>query len=123
MTNEKNKTLKDLTPREVLVFIPLLVMIFWMGVYSKPFVSRMEPAVNQFVEQMAYARQALESGTHDNRLGLGPHGPSAPAPRAEFQYGDRYALVKVASGPMRPGSEASASDPVRSAHKPTAEVK
>jgi NADH-quinone oxidoreductase subunit M len=56
VTNEKNAALKDLTPREVLVFLPLLVMIFWMGVYSKPFVDRMEPAVVQFVEQMNSAR-------------------------------------------------------------------
>jgi NADH-quinone oxidoreductase subunit M len=57
VTNEKNHGLKDLSPREVLVFLPLIVMIFWMGVYSKPFVSRMEPAVKQFVEQMT-VRQA-----------------------------------------------------------------
>ncbi|HEX6791757.1 MAG TPA: NADH-quinone oxidoreductase subunit M [Candidatus Krumholzibacteria bacterium] len=61
ITNEKNNALKDLTPREILVFIPLIVMIFWMGVYSKPFVSRMEPAVNQFVTQMTEVRQAMEA--------------------------------------------------------------
>jgi NADH-quinone oxidoreductase subunit M len=60
VTNEKNSKLKDLTPREILVFIPLLVMIFWMGVYSKPFVQRMEPAVNQFVTQMTDVRQAMQ---------------------------------------------------------------
>jgi NADH-quinone oxidoreductase subunit M len=60
-TNEKNASLKDLNPREIFVFIPLLVMIFWMGVYSKPFVSRMEPAVNQFVEQMKTYRTSMEA--------------------------------------------------------------
>ena len=60
ITNEKNNKLKDLNLREILVFIPLLVMIFWMGVYSKPFVSRMEPAVTQFVTQMTSVRQAME---------------------------------------------------------------
>jgi NADH-quinone oxidoreductase subunit M len=61
VTNEKNASLKDLNPREIFVFIPLLVMIFWMGVYSKPFVSRMEPAVNQFVEQMKTYRTSMEA--------------------------------------------------------------
>jgi NADH:ubiquinone oxidoreductase subunit 4 (subunit M) len=42
-----------------MVFIPLLVMIFWMGVYSKPFVERMEPSVNQFVSQMNEVRQTM----------------------------------------------------------------
>jgi NADH-quinone oxidoreductase subunit M len=69
VTNEKNASLKDLNPREIFVFIPLLVMIFWMGVYSKPFVSRMEPAVNQFVEQMKTYRTSMEarSGTVSDR--------------------------------------------------------
>ncbi|HET6349396.1 MAG TPA: NADH-quinone oxidoreductase subunit M [Candidatus Krumholzibacteria bacterium] len=62
VTNEKNSKLKDLTPREVFVFIPLLVMIFWMGAYSKPFVQRMEPSVVQFVEQMNDMRQAMNNG-------------------------------------------------------------
>jgi len=59
VTNEKNAGLKDLTPREVLVFVPILVMIFWMGIYSKPFTERMEPAVTKFVDQMTSVQQAM----------------------------------------------------------------
>jgi len=59
VTNEKNLTLKDLTPREVWVFVPLIVMIFWLGVYSKPFIGRMEPAVNKFVTEMMEVRAAM----------------------------------------------------------------
>jgi NADH-quinone oxidoreductase subunit M len=44
-----NETLKDLTPREIIVFVPILIMIVFMGVYSKPFLSRMEPSVKQFI--------------------------------------------------------------------------
>ncbi len=63
VTNEKNASLKDLSLREGLVFIPLLVMIVWMGVYSKPFTERMEPSITKFVEEMQTVRQAmLESG-------------------------------------------------------------
>jgi NADH:ubiquinone oxidoreductase subunit 4 (chain M) len=61
VTNEKNAKLKDLNLREILVFIPLIVMIFWMGVYSKPFVARIEPSVAQFVGQMNEVRQAMSS--------------------------------------------------------------
>jgi hypothetical protein len=43
------------------VFVPLIAVIFWMGIYSKPFVSRMEPAVTQFVEQMSSYRSAMEA--------------------------------------------------------------
>ena len=72
ITNEKNKTLKDLAPREILVFIPLLIMIFWMGVYSKPFVERMEPSVTHFVEQMNTVRQTMN--TNHDAVGLADTG-------------------------------------------------
>jgi NADH-quinone oxidoreductase subunit M len=68
VTNEKNLTLRDLTPREVLVFLPLVVMIFWLGAYSKPFVQRMEPAVTHFVTQMSEVRQAMDARDADVRV-------------------------------------------------------
>jgi NADH-quinone oxidoreductase subunit M len=81
ITNEKNSKLKDLTPREVLVFVPLLIMIFWMGVYSKPFVDRMEPSVTQFVERMNDVRQAMnEHGEQVGRAAERTSDPVASAP-------------------------------------------
>jgi NADH-quinone oxidoreductase subunit M len=59
VTNEKNNALKDLTPREVFVFIPLIIMIFWLGLASKPIISRMEPAVNKFIADVNQARAAM----------------------------------------------------------------
>jgi NADH-quinone oxidoreductase subunit M len=52
----ENKALTDLTPREIVVFVPLLVMMFVMGVYPRPFLSRMEPSVKAFVERVERAR-------------------------------------------------------------------
>jgi hypothetical protein len=90
VTNEKNLALKDLNTREVLVFLPLIVMIVWLGVYSRPFVSRMEPAVNQFVEQMTSAREAygIREPMETDRTGrTGPVGqqPAAGSPFAPPQ--------------------------------------
>jgi hypothetical protein len=56
---EVNKVLKDLSPREIIVFIPVIVMIVFMGVYSKPFLSRMEPAVKQFVAEVKQGRRDI----------------------------------------------------------------
>jgi len=79
ITNEKNASLKDLSPRELLVFAPLIVMIFWMGVYSKPFVERMEPAVNKFVSQMDATRAAMNGTTFDGAsVQLDPNRETAP---------------------------------------------
>lgn len=49
ITNPANESLKDLNPREKLVLIPLVILIFWIGVYPKPFFERMEPAVKNIV--------------------------------------------------------------------------
>jgi len=49
VTNPKNEKLHDLTPREVLTFVPLLVMAFWIGLYPKPFFQILEAPVNKIV--------------------------------------------------------------------------
>jgi NADH-quinone oxidoreductase subunit M len=72
VTKEENKGLKDLVPREIAVFAPLILMVFVMGVYSKPIISRMEPSVNKFVEQMNYYRHLAESGDVPQPVGRVP---------------------------------------------------
>ena len=52
LTNDKNKVLKDLSPREVAVFVPILVLLFVMGMYPKPFLNRMEPSVGVLLTRM-----------------------------------------------------------------------
>ena len=45
---------KDLTGREVLVMVPLVIMMFVMGVITRPFTERMSRSVNeQIVERVA----------------------------------------------------------------------
>ena len=46
---EENKVLKDLNWREVVTLVPLLVFIFWIGLYPKPFFTLMAPAVDKLV--------------------------------------------------------------------------
>jgi NADH-quinone oxidoreductase subunit M len=52
VTNPKNEKLHDLTPREVLTFVPLLIMTFWIGIYPKPFFQILEQPVNQIVQDV-----------------------------------------------------------------------
>jgi len=63
VTNKKNEGLKDLNVRELLVFAPLLALIIIMGVWSKPFISRMEPSVNKFLTDMASYRSGSARAT------------------------------------------------------------
>ncbi|MEJ2722932.1 MAG: hypothetical protein P8181_17605, partial [bacterium] len=70
-----NETLKDLNLREVVVFVPLIVMIVFMGVYPKPFLSRMEPAVDKFIAGMTETRMAMESPDATGaRMAMEPRG-------------------------------------------------
>ncbi len=45
----KNGKLKDMTGRELGVFIPLVLAIFAMGLFPRPFLRVMEPSVQKFV--------------------------------------------------------------------------
>ncbi len=49
VTNEENKTLKDLNWREIVTLLPLMVFIFWIGLYPKFFFELMSPSVEQLV--------------------------------------------------------------------------
>src|SRR5688572_22907388 len=52
LTNEENKTLTDLTARELLVLVPLVICILWVGIYPKPFLRRMEPSARQLIDHV-----------------------------------------------------------------------
>jgi len=49
LTKKANEKLKDLTWRELAVIVPLLALIFWIGLYPKPFFDLMHPTVEQFL--------------------------------------------------------------------------
>jgi NADH-quinone oxidoreductase subunit M len=52
LTNPANEKLVDLSGLERAVLVPVLVMIVVMGVYPKPFLSRMEPAVTAYLARI-----------------------------------------------------------------------
>ena len=46
LENPKNKTLADCNVREMAYLIPILVLMFWIGLYPKPFLALMEQSVS-----------------------------------------------------------------------------
>ena len=52
ITRKENEDIKDMNLREIMVMAPILVLIFWIGLYPRPFLRIMEPAVNQIVSRV-----------------------------------------------------------------------
>ncbi|MCC7359814.1 MAG: NADH-quinone oxidoreductase subunit M [Anaerolineales bacterium] len=59
VTNEKNRGLSDLNRREILIMIPLIVLIFWIGLYPKPFLDLLSPSVEHLASTLQAAAVAL----------------------------------------------------------------
>ncbi len=48
----ENKILQDLNGREIVYMVPLIVFMFWIGLYPKPFIQIIEPAVMNIVQKV-----------------------------------------------------------------------
>ena len=64
----ENQGLADLTGREGLVLAPLVLLIFWMGLYPKPMLSRMEASVDAMAHE--YKAKLVESDRNPEVRGL-----------------------------------------------------
>jgi len=56
VTNPKNENLKDIDWRERLILVPLVILIFWIGIYPKPLFDRIEPAAKEVLTQVSRAK-------------------------------------------------------------------
>ena len=72
LDNPENEGLTDLTRRELVVLLPLIVGIVWLGLFPGPVLRRMEPATQRFVDSVQPV---------SNTARLGAAGPVAEARR------------------------------------------
>jgi NADH-quinone oxidoreductase subunit M len=60
ITNEKNRSLTDLSWREIGLIAPLLFLMVYMGVYPKPFLNRSEESVRAIQERVNQAGGSVD---------------------------------------------------------------
>jgi NADH-quinone oxidoreductase subunit M len=64
VTNAVNNTIRDLTPREISVMVPLIALMLFMGLYPKPLLERIEPSVGVLLSRVDDARARLDEANH-----------------------------------------------------------
>jgi NADH-quinone oxidoreductase subunit M len=91
LENPENRHLPDLSLREVLVLLPVVILIGVMGILPQPFLQPARPAVDRLLARMQAAEQRMRredpglrplTGTEPPALALGrpPAAPPAPNP-------------------------------------------
>lgn len=63
LTREELKGILDLSPREIAVFAPLIVMVLWMGLYPATFLDAIHVSVTNLIDKYQLALSAAADGT------------------------------------------------------------
>jgi NADH-quinone oxidoreductase subunit M len=87
--NPKNENLVDLNLREVVTFVPLIIMALWIGLYPKPFIDFLDTSVMnvvarvspQYLERTAATKPDCPENVAINKFTTAPCDPAAPAPK------------------------------------------
>jgi NADH-quinone oxidoreductase subunit M len=61
LTKPENKSLLDLNWREIGLLVPLIFVIFWMGVYPKPVLEKTQAAASRLIRQVETSGAMAES--------------------------------------------------------------
>jgi NADH-quinone oxidoreductase subunit M len=68
VTNERNRSLADVDPRERFILGTLGVLILWMGIGSPAFTGRMEAACNRVLDEMQRPQHYLAEKSRNTKL-------------------------------------------------------
>jgi len=72
LTNPENAGMKDLCARERMILLPILILMLWMGVYTDPFLRRMDASIQLVVVKIKNARSPDGGFRVESRHGLSP---------------------------------------------------
>jgi NADH-quinone oxidoreductase subunit M len=63
LEKEHLKGILDLEPREVAIFTPLVLMVFWLGIWSQPFLDLMDASVANLLQNYQAALAAADASS------------------------------------------------------------
>jgi len=66
--NEKILSFKDINKREIAYLVPIIIMMFWMGIYPKPFLRKMDTSVTHLLNKVHYKERIFQKAHKDKGL-------------------------------------------------------
>src|SRR6185436_8314535 len=57
----ENHQMLDMNYREIGYMLPLVILMFWIGLYPRPYLNLMQPTVNHYVAKMQERQQAAQA--------------------------------------------------------------
>jgi NADH-quinone oxidoreductase subunit M len=57
----ENQNMPDMNYREIGYMLPLVILMFWIGLYPRPYLNLLQPTVNHYVARMQERQQAAQS--------------------------------------------------------------
>ncbi len=58
ITKDDVRAMLDLSPREVLIFAPMIAVVLWMGIYPASFLRPMQPSLANLIERVQVSERA-----------------------------------------------------------------
>jgi NADH-quinone oxidoreductase subunit M len=103
ITRDANRSLPDLSGREIAVFVPLVAMIFVMGVAPRPFLKAMEPSIDRMIR---FYQAGIDEADGPARMRGGPdHYEEYAAKVPQLRGDDQPAENGAQPGAAQPGAQ------------------
>jgi NADH-quinone oxidoreductase subunit M len=111
--NPKNEALQDMSLREVMTFVPLIILAVWIGIYPTPFLNRLNTSVDRVVARVSpqYLPQSASAADCDKKPApskwqVAPCGPEEAAKTAAAPEGTVPAAAPThAAAPAAPAAD------------------
>ncbi|MGA2585797.1 MAG: NADH-quinone oxidoreductase subunit M [Candidatus Aminicenantales bacterium] len=59
VANERISSFRDMNKREITYLIPIIILMFWMGLYPQTFIRKIEPSVVQYISLIKNDRRVI----------------------------------------------------------------